>query len=122
MFPLSIGRIFSNLKLPHISVSGGVAPFGIGGAGSLPHFSVSWYKKAENNPYIFTNATLFGAGERNDEILYGRAALMKDISAAVNNGGGGAEITNYITVNGAEDPEEWASKFARQMKIQMRMA
>lgn len=122
MFPLSIGRIFSNLKLPHISVSGGVAPFGIGGAGSLPHFSVSWYKKAENNPYIFTDATLFGAGERNDEILYGRAALMKDISAAVNNGGGGAEITNYITINGAEDPEEWASKFARQMKIQMRMA
>jgi hypothetical protein len=122
MFPLSIGRIFSNLKLPHISVSGGVAPFGIGGAGSLPHFSVSWYKKAENNPYIFTYATLFGAGERNDDILYGRAALMKDISAAVNNGGGGAEITNYITVNGAVDPEEWAAKFARQMKIQMRMA
>lgn len=122
IFPLSIGKIFSNLKLPHISVSGGVAPFGIGGAGSLPHFSVSWYKKAENNPYIFTDATLFGAGERNDEILYGRAALMKDISAAVNNGGGGAEITTYITVNGAEDPEEWASKFARQMKIQMRMA
>ena len=122
LFPLSIGRIFSNLKLPHISVSGGMPPYGIGGLGSLPHFSVSWYKKAENNPYIFTDATLFGAGERNDEILYGRAALMKDISAAVNHGGGGTEVTNYITVNGAEDPEEWASKFARQMKIQMRMA
>lgn len=118
MFPLSIGKIFSNLKLPHISVSGGVAPFGIGGAGSLPHFSVSWYAKAMNNPYMFSDATLFGAGETGDEILYGRDALLRDIREATNARG----VTNYITVNGAEDPEQWASKFARQMKIQMRMA
>lgn len=120
-FPLSIGKIFSNLKLPHFSVSGGVPPFGLMGQGSLPHFSVSWYKKAEENPYVFKDATLFGAGERNDEILYGKGALMRDITAAVNRGKA-AEVTNYITVNGAEDPEEWAAKFARQMKIQMRMA
>ena len=82
-FPLSIGKIFSNLKLPHISVSGGSAPFGIGGKGSLPKFSVSWYKKAEDNPYMFSKATLFGAGEgTQDEILYGRKSLMRDISAA----------------------------------------
>jgi TP901 family phage tail tape measure protein len=35
-FPLSVGKIFSNLKLPHISVSGGKAPFGIGGKGKAP--------------------------------------------------------------------------------------
>lgn len=115
---MSIGKIFSNLKLPHISVSGGVAPFGIGGAGSLPHFSVSWYAKAMSNPYMFSDATLFGAGETGDEILYGRDALLRDIREATNARG----VTNYITVNGAEDPEQWASKFARQMKIQMRMA
>lgn len=118
MFPLSIGRIFSGLTLPHISVSGGEAPFGIGGKGSLPQFSVQWYAKAMNDPYVFTNPTLIGAGEAGDEMLYGREALLRDIKEAT----GGRGVTNYITVNGAEDPEAWASKFARQMKIQMRMA
>lgn len=109
-----------HLNLPHISVTGGVAPFGIGGKGSLPKFNIQWYAKAENNPFMFDGATLFGAGERNDEILYGKDALMRDIRTAV--GTGGTVVNNYITVNGAEDPEAWASKFARQMKIQMRMA
>ena len=83
LFPLSIGKIFSSLKLPHISVSGGKAPFGIAGKGSLPHFSVSWHRKAENDPYLFSSPTLFGAGEgTKDEILYGRQALMNDIRDA----------------------------------------
>lgn len=118
-FPLSIGNIFSNLKLPHISISGGEAPFGIGGKGSLPHFSVNWYAKAMENPYVFSNATLFGAGEAGDEILYGKDALLNDIREAAGNG---PKVVNYITVNGSEDPEAWASKFARQMKLEMRMA
>lgn len=85
-FPLSVGKIFSNLKIPHISVSGGKAPFGIGGLGTKPKISVSWNKKAMGNPYLFSNATLFGAGEAGDEVLYGRSALMRDIAAA--SGGG----------------------------------
>ena len=88
IFPLSIGKIFSNLKLPHISVSGGSAPFGIGGKGSLPKFSVSWYKKAEKQPYMFQERVLFGAGERNDEMLYGHSNLMADIREAVAEGSG----------------------------------
>lgn len=44
-FPLSIGKIFSNLKIPSISVSGGKAPYGIAGKGSLPSFSVNWNAK-----------------------------------------------------------------------------
>lgn len=82
IFPLSIGKIFSNFKLPHLKVTGGKAPFGIGGKGSLPHFSVDWYKKAMANPYMFSSPTIFGAGEAGDEILYGRRALMNDISNA----------------------------------------
>ena len=121
-FPLSIGKIFSNLKLPHISVSGGSAPFGIGGKGSLPKFSVSWYKKAEDNPYIFKSATIFGAGEGSqDELLYGRQALMRDIEEA---SGSGEQITNtfYITVDGAEDPEDYADRFVREVRLKMRTA
>lgn len=48
------------LKLPHISVTGGVAPYGIGGAGSLPSFSIQWYKKAYDDAYLLNDATIFG--------------------------------------------------------------
>ena len=81
-FPLKIGKIFSGMKLPHFSISGS-PPFGIGGKGKKPSISVSWYKKAMENPYLFSNATLFGAGEAGDEVLYGRSNLMKDIANAV---------------------------------------
>lgn len=125
IFPLHIGKIFSGLSLPHISVSGGKAPFGIGGKGSLPKFSVSWYRKAEDQPYMFTGATLFGAGEgTQDEMLYGKNSLMKDISTAVegsSTGGQQVVITNYITVDGAENPEQFAERFARKLKLDMRM-
>lgn len=119
-FPLRIGRIFSGLKLPHFSVSGGSAPFGIGGKGSMPHFHVSWYAKAMENPYLFSDPTIFGAGERGDEILYGRQALLDDIREAT--GGRGVAITNYFTVNGAEDPEEFVRIVARKLKQEMRTA
>ncbi len=49
------------LKLPHVSVSGGKAPYGIAGQGSLPKFSVEWY--AEGG--IMTKPTLFGMDGNN---------------------------------------------------------
>lgn len=120
-FPLSVGRIFSNLKVPHINISGGSAPFGIGGLGTKPSISVSWNAKAMNNPYMFSGATLFGAGEAGDEMLYGREALMRDIAEA-SGGGRNVQITNYITIDGAEDPEDYADRFVREMKLKMRTA
>ena len=81
-FPFKIGKAFSGIKLPHFKVSGGKAPFGLFGKGVKPTISVAWNAKAMNNPYMFNNATLFGAGEAGDEVLYGRSALMRDISAA----------------------------------------
>ena len=119
-FPLHIGNIFSGLRLPHFSVSGGQAPWGIGGKGSMPHFSVSWYKKAMGEPYMFSGPTLFGAGEAGDEVLYGRKALMKDIAAATGGNGNGPQITNNITINGASDPMETADVIVRQMKLELR--
>lgn len=114
-FPISIGNIFSNLRLPHISVSGGEAPFGIGGKGSLPHFSVDWYAKAMNQPYVFGQPTVIGVGEAGSEMIYGRDALMRDIREAA---GGDTYVT--VNVNGAENPEEWAVRFARELKLQAR--
>lgn len=45
------------LKLPHITVTGGVAPYGIGGKGSLPKFDIQWYREGG----ILEGATIFGA-------------------------------------------------------------
>lgn len=94
----SIGKgafnILSGLKVPRIHVSGGKAPFGIAGKGTKPSISVTWNKKALENPYMFSGATLFGAGEAGDEVLYGRSALMRDIAQAV----AGASL-NGVVVN-----------------------
>ena len=121
IFPLHIGRVFSGLSLPHFSVSGGSAPWGIGGKGSMPHVSVSWYRKAMGEPYLFDRPSLFGAGEAGDEMLYGRRALMQDIREAA--GGNRQQITNnyYITVDGAENPTSWAEEFLHAVKMDMRM-
>ena len=82
------------LKLPHISVEGGVAPYGIGGKGSLPKFSIEWYKKAYDNAMILSKPTIFGysaasgkflgGGDGNgNEIVAGESYLMRLISNAV---------------------------------------
>lgn len=99
LFPLKIGKIFSNLKIPHIKIEGGKAPYGIGGFGKKPKISVTWNKKALENPYMFSDATLFGAGEAGDEILYGRKALLKDIASAVSGRGGDIIMNVYGSDN-----------------------
>lgn len=109
-----------HLKLPHLSVSGGKAPFGIGGKGSLPSFHISWYKKAMESPYVFSDATLFGAGESGDEMLYGRSRLMSDIKEATQ--GTKNDVTINVTVNGADNPEEWGRRMASELRRQVKMA
>ena len=66
LFPLKVGKIFSNLKLPHFSVSGS-PPFGIGGKGTKPSISVSWYAKGG----IFNSPTIYpiGIGEAGPEAV-----------------------------------------------------
>lgn len=99
-FPLKIGKIFSGLKLPSFNVKGGKAPYGLFGKGTKPSISVSWNKKAMNNPYMFNNATLFGAGEAGDEILYGRNSLMNDIMSAT---GGGEVVARLAAIEAILD-------------------
>ena len=86
-FPLSIGKIFSNLKIPKISVSGGKAPFGIAGKGKLPSFNVKWNAHGA----ILTKATIFGmsgnqllgGGEAGPEAVAPIALLQEYVKAAV---------------------------------------
>lgn len=118
-------------KLPHISVSGGKAPFGIAGKGSLPHFSVEWYAKAMNRPMILNRPTIFGmdnngnwlgGGERGDEVVYGKNALLSDIKTAV---GGSAGFVQNLTINAPTElsPSEIARQTRnanRQMVLRLR--
>lgn len=80
------------LKLPHFKVSGGEAPWGFGGKGSLPSVGIDWYSKAMNNPMLMNSPTAFGinslgqimaGGESGSEVVSGTETLMKMIAAAV---------------------------------------
>lgn len=101
-FPMRIGNIFTNLRLPHIHVQGGKAPFGIGGKGSLPKFSVDWYAKAMKNGMILNSPTIFGAssssllagGEAGSETVVGTESLMNMIRSAVS--GVGNDVANAV--------------------------
>lgn len=71
------------IKLPHFSVSDGRTVLGV----TLPKISVEWYRKAYDNPYLFTSPTVvggrgFGDGGGSGEIVYGRDQLMRDIATA----------------------------------------
>lgn len=116
-FPLKIGKIFTGLKLPHIRVSGGKAPFGIAGKGSLPKFSVSWAAKGG----IVDGATLIGAGEAGAEAIVPLDPFWKRMDEMADKMNG---MTNYftITVDGAENPEQFADRLIRQIQLRSRMA
>lgn len=103
LFPLSGFKFFKEIKLPHLKITDkGKIPFGVLGKGRMPKWEVNWYKKANKAPYMFGNATLFGAGEAGDEILYGRNALMRDMVKAVGQAMGGGSGQTIINVYGSD--------------------
>ena len=77
-----------HLKLPHISISGS---FSINPP-RVPHFSISWYKKAMENGMILNSPTIFGmqgntllgGGEAGPEVVMGFQSLLDSIRGAVN--------------------------------------
>ena len=92
-FPLSIGKILDNIKIPTITVSGGKAPFGIAGKGKLPSFGVKWNAEGGilTKPTIFGMAgdTLLGGGEAGDEAVAPISLLQEYVKSAVKDENGG---------------------------------
>ena len=97
----SIKGIFSGLKLslphfplPHFHVSGGKAPWGIGGAGSPPSFGVDWYARGG----FFDEPTVFlpGVGERGTELAWPsyEPYFSKYAQGIAEHMQGGANVTN----------------------------
>lgn len=83
------------LKLPHIHVGRYIEVPVLGTIPDPTTLRVDWYKKAYNNPYLFTSPTIignkgFGDGGGSGEIVYGRDQLLRDIAAA---------STGNVTIN-----------------------
>lgn len=106
-FPLNIGKIFSGLKLPHFKVTGGKAPWGIDGKGSLPKFDVDWYARGA----IFNSPNIIGVGEAGPEAV---VPLDKFWNKLDNMSSGGTNIV--ININGANaSPTEIAEEVKKRL-------
>jgi len=110
-----------HIALPHFSISGSFSL----SPPSIPHISVAWYKKAYDNPIMFTQPTVIptlagakGFGDGNGaEVVLGMNKL-KEIA--------GNTVTNYFTINAAPgmDTEEIADVVADKIEfsVQKRQA
>jgi hypothetical protein len=102
------------LKMPHLKVSGSANPLDWITQG-VPKFSVDWYRKAMNQPYVLDGATIFGmqngrllgGGEAGKEVILGMDRL-RDYAGSVN--------VNMV-INAAPGMDEKA--FAREVSKQI---
>lgn len=99
-FPISIGNVMTNLKLPHFSISG---KFSLNPP-SAPKFSISWYKTGG----IFDSPSLIGIGEAGPEAVVPLDKLWDKLDNIQ------GETNIVINVNGANaSPMEIAEEVKR---------
>lgn len=86
----------------------------------LNYAGTKWFAKGG----IFNDPTIIGIGDSKGpeaavplDMMWER--MSKEFDKHLN---GGAQVTNYFTVDGAQDPEAWATDAARAMKRELRMA
>lgn len=78
------------IPMPHFSIQPEGWKIGDLLKGSIPHLGIDWYKKAYDQPYLFTQPTVvagrgFGDGGGSGEMVYGRDQLLRDIALAKGN-------------------------------------
>lgn len=107
------------IKMPHFTVTG---KFSLNPP-SIPTFSISWYKKAYEEPYMFTQPTVMGGLGFGDgvggEMVYGHENLMKDIREAVASQIGGISIylDGKLLVGGTADRMDTSLGDIQKLKL-----
>lgn len=117
MFDFQIS--FPHIKLPHFNWSWSDL-----GVIRIPHISVEWYKKAYEEPYMFSHPTIIGNrgfGDGNGaEMVYGKDNLMNDIKTAMSSAAQPIELTSYVVLDGkvvGKSVTNYQRDFARAMGV-----
>lgn len=116
-FPISVGKILDNIKLPHFTVDGGEFPYGVGGMGRMPDFDVSWNAKGG----IFDGASIIGVGEAGPEAVIPLSSdRMRPFARAIAEEIGGTGGTYTIVVPVEIDGREVARSTATFTRAELR--
>ncbi len=106
-----------NIEVPHFSMSGAFNAK----TNSVPVVSVNWWDTGA----IFTKPTIIptmagyqGVAERRMEAVLPIEVLQDYIADAMETQTN--EVNVYMTVNGSENPEDFANRFVRQLQLEMR--
>lgn len=105
LFPINIGKILSNIKLPHINIG---SKEGIGGI-KVPTFSVDWYAKGG----IFDGPSVIGVGEAGPEAVVPLNKLWQKLDAIADTGGD--QITINVYANEGMSVRELAAEVERRL-------
>ena len=115
-FPVNLGKIL-HFSLPKISVSGGSAPWGIGGKGTRPSFNVTWSSHAlggiiSKRLLMTEGSTVHEFGEAGSEAILPLNPFWRKMDEIANNVQGGNTVNIYI--NGSnKDPRAIAEEVKR---------
>lgn len=102
-----------HFDLPHFSVSGGKAPFGIGGKGSLPSFKVVWNKEGG----IFDADAIigYGVGEAGAEAIVPLDKFWNKMDRIADNVSGETNITINVHAAPGMSAKELAMEVERRL-------
>ena len=112
-------NFLGGLKRPHIDIHGGKIPFGIGGKGTKPSIDVYWAARGG----ILDSSTLIGigAGEAGKEALLPLERNTGWMDTLAEKIGGGNTYNVTLNASASESPEQYAQRFARELRRQVRM-
>lgn len=117
-FPITLGKIFDGIQLPHFKVDGGELPWGVGGKGRAPTVSIEWYRKAMQNAYMLDGASIFGA--MNGRLLgggeAGRELVISYDKLAQMMGGGTTNINVVVNASPGMNERQLADMVAARIQ------
>lgn len=119
LFPISMGKIFKGVQLPHFKISGGTPPWGIGGQGTKPSVKIEWYKRGG----IATDPTVYGIGEAGNEAIVPLSnPYMRPFAKAIAQEMPASGNTYNINISGAGNPQAVVDELLRRVELKARTA